>query len=37
MKVVISKNELTQLIGKIQNIVANKPAIPVLSNVLIEA
>ncbi|NGX44583.1 MAG: DNA polymerase III subunit beta [Candidatus Anoxychlamydiales bacterium] len=37
MKVVISKNELTQLIGKIQNIVANKPAIPVLSNVLVEA
>lgn len=37
MKAVISKNELVQLIGKIQNIVANKPAIPVLSNVLIEA
>jgi len=37
MKVVISKNELIRLIGLIQNIVANKPAIPVLSNVLIEA
>jgi len=37
MKAVISKNELVSLIGKIQNIVANKPAIPILSNVLIEA
>lgn len=37
MKVVISKNELVSLIGKIQNIVATKPAIPILSNVLIEA
>lgn len=37
MKVVISKNDLVSLIGKIQNIVANKPAIPILSNVLIEA
>lgn len=37
MKAVISKNELVSLIGKIQNIVANKPAIPVLSNVLLEA
>jgi DNA polymerase III subunit beta len=37
MKAVISKNELVTLIGKIQNIVANKPAIPILSNVLIEA
>jgi DNA polymerase-3 subunit beta len=37
MKVVISKNELVSLIAKIQNIVANKPAIPILSNILIEA
>jgi len=37
MKAVISKNELVLLIGKIQNIVANKPAIPILSNILIEA
>jgi len=37
MKVVISKNELLTLIGKIQNIIAHKPAIPILSNVLIEA
>ncbi len=37
MKAVISKNDLVSLIGKIQNIVANKPAIPILSNVLIEA
>lgn len=37
MKAVISKNELVALISKIQSIVANKPAIPILSNVLIEA
>ncbi len=37
MKAVISKNDLVSLIGKIQSIVANKPAIPILSNVLIEA
>ncbi len=37
MKAVISKNDLVTLIGKIQSIVANKPAIPILSNVLIEA
>ncbi|NGX56859.1 MAG: DNA polymerase III subunit beta [Candidatus Anoxychlamydiales bacterium] len=37
MKAVISKNELVSLIGKIQSIVANKPAIPALSNILIEA
>jgi DNA polymerase-3 subunit beta len=36
MKAVISKNELVSLIGKIQSIVANKPAIPSLSNILIE-
>ena len=37
MKAVISKEELVSLIGKIQNIVSTKPAIPVLSNILIEA
>ncbi|NGX63397.1 MAG: DNA polymerase III subunit beta [Candidatus Anoxychlamydiales bacterium] len=37
MKAVISKNELVTLFGKIQNIVANKPAIPILSHVLLEA
>ncbi len=37
MKAVISKIDLVNLIGKIQSIVATKPAIPILSNVLIEA
>ncbi len=37
MKAVISKIDLVNLIGKIQSIVAVKPAIPILSNVLIEA
>ncbi|HSX26809.1 MAG TPA: DNA polymerase III subunit beta [Chlamydiales bacterium] len=37
MKAVISKIDLVNLIGKIQSIVASKPAIPILSNVLIEA
>ena len=37
MKAVISKNDLVKLIGMIQSIIANKPAIPVISNVLIEA
>ncbi|MBN1914553.1 MAG: DNA polymerase III subunit beta [Parachlamydiales bacterium] len=37
MKAVISKNELINLISKIQSIVAAKPAIPFLANVLIEA
>ena len=37
MKAVISKLDLVNLIGKIQSIVAVKPAIPILSNVLIEA
>jgi len=36
MKVVIAKTELVALISKIQNIVANKPAIPILANILIE-
>lgn len=37
MKAVISKIDLVNLIGKIQAIVPAKPAIPILSNVLIEA
>ncbi len=37
MNVVISKEDLISLIGSIQSIVAAKPAIPVLSNVLLEA
>ena len=37
MKAVISKIDLVNLIGKIQSIIAVKPAIPILSNVLIEA
>ncbi len=37
MKVVVSKLDLVSLIGKIQSIIASKPAIPILANVLIEA
>lgn len=37
MKFLISKNELSHLLGKIQNIVPQKPTIPILSNLLIEA
>lgn len=37
MKVVVSKLDLVNLIGKIQSVVAAKPAIPILSNVLLEA
>lgn len=37
MKAVISKIDLVNLIGKIQSIVTNKPTIPILANVLIEA
>ena len=37
MKAVISKSEISALISKIQSVVAAKPAIPVLSNILIEA
>jgi len=37
MKVVIPRVELVALIGKIQSIVPSKPAIPILSNVLLEA
>ena len=37
MKAVVSKNDLVAMIGKIQSIVASKPAIPILANILIEA
>jgi len=37
MKVVISRTELVKLIGTIQGVVSSKPAIPILSNILLEA
>ena len=37
MKVIISRLELVALIGKIQNVVPAKPAVPILANVLVEA
>lgn len=37
MKFIIPRLELVALIGKIQNIVPAKPAIPILANVLVEA
>jgi DNA polymerase-3 subunit beta len=37
MKFVISTSELNQMINKIQNIVSQKPTMPILSNFLIEA
>ncbi len=37
MNVVISRLLLAQLIGKIQNIIPNKPPIPILCNLLLEA
>lgn len=37
MKLIISRTELSNLIGKIQSVVPSKPAIPILSNILIEA
>ncbi len=37
MKAVISKIDLVNLIGKIQSVVSVKPAIPILSNILLEA
>ena len=37
MKAVIAKTDLINVIGKIQNIVPAKPAIPILANVLCEA
>jgi DNA polymerase-3 subunit beta len=37
MKAVVSKTDLVSMIGKIQSVVASKPAIPILANILIEA
>ncbi|MCB1137088.1 MAG: DNA polymerase III subunit beta, partial [Chlamydiia bacterium] len=37
MKFIIAKSELSNLISSIQNVVAQKPTIPILSNFLIEA
>lgn len=37
MKIVISKTDLVNLISKIQSVVSTKPAIPILSNFLLEA
>ena len=37
MKIVISKVELMSLIGKVQNVIAQKPTLPILSNILLEA
>ncbi len=37
MKFTIARSELAALMGKIQSVVAAKPAIPILANILIEA
>ncbi|QVL56969.1 MAG: DNA polymerase III subunit beta [Simkaniaceae bacterium] len=37
MKAILSRPELANLIGNIQSVVSNKPAIPILANILIEA
>ncbi len=37
LKVIVSRPDLVSLIGKIQSTVPSKPAIPILSNILIEA
>ncbi|MDF2577509.1 MAG: polymerase subunit beta [Chlamydiales bacterium] len=37
MHFIVSKTELSQLVSKIQNIVPQKPMIPILSNILVEA
>ncbi|MEC7839561.1 MAG: DNA polymerase III subunit beta [Chlamydiota bacterium] len=37
MKFVISTQELNYLIGKLLNVIPQKPAVPILSNILIEA
>ena len=37
MKLLISKQDLAELIGKVQNVVPSKAASPVLNNILIEA
>lgn len=37
MQVIIAKSDLVTLIGNIQNVIAAKPAMPILANILIEA
>jgi DNA polymerase-3 subunit beta len=37
MDAVIAKNDLVNLIGKIQNIVPLKPSVPIIANILVEA
>ncbi|MCI0382336.1 MAG: DNA polymerase III subunit beta [Chlamydiae bacterium] len=37
MKLVVHRNEFVALIGKIQSVVSQKPTIPILANILIEA
>lgn len=37
MKAVVAKTDLVNIIGKLQSVVAARPTIPILSNVLIEA
>ena len=37
MKFVMSRQELVKLMGRIQSVVSTKPAIPILSNILVEA
>lgn len=37
MKVIISRLELVALIGKLQSVVAAKPSMPILANILVEA
>jgi DNA polymerase-3 subunit beta len=37
MKAVIAKSDLVNIIGKIQSVIAAKPSIPILANVLLEA
>ena len=37
MKAVIAKDDLVNLIGKIQSVVSPKPSIPILANILLEA
>lgn len=37
MKFIVSNAELGRILGKLQNIIAQKPTVPILSNVLIEA
>jgi DNA polymerase-3 subunit beta len=37
MKLLIGKQDLAELIGKVQNVVPSKPAMPILHNILVEA